>query len=92
MVLCRVLEKKSPLHYLSIKSKGERREPAGNLGIKGSREVELECLSHSSVTGLGHALKRFMRASLLDQLESCGLVTVGIDGCGWQWEMESSWN
>lgn len=31
-------------------------------------------------------------ASLLDQLESRGLVTMEIDGCCWQWEKESSWN
>ena len=33
-----------------------------------------------------------MHASLLGQLEIRGLVTMGIDGCCWQWEKESSWN
>lgn len=32
--------RKTALHCLSTSWKGERREPCGNLGIKGSREVE----------------------------------------------------
>lgn len=77
--------------------KEERREPSGSLGIKGSREIEWECLRRAGrVPGAWVTLPRAsvcsMPASLLDQLESRGLVTMGIDGCCWQREKESSWN
>lgn len=41
--MCGALGKQS-LHCLSTSLKGQRREPCGNLGIKGSREVEWECV------------------------------------------------
>ena len=53
IVLCRVLGKRLS-HCLSIRllRNGERREPAGNLGIKGCGEVELECLKNEAAIGL----------------------------------------
>lgn len=96
MVLCGALGKQS-LHCLSTSLKGQRREPCGNLGIKGSGEVEWECWRHTGrvpevwVT-LPCASFCSMPASLWGQLESRGLVTMGIDGCCWQREKQSSWN
>lgn len=94
--------RKSPpsLSRHSVEGREERTEPLGNLGIKGIREVELECLNNQAVVGLvpgvwvmlSCASLCSMHASLLDQLEIRGLVTMGIDGCCWQWEKESSWN
>lgn len=64
-----------------------------NLGIRGSRGVELECLNNEAATGsvpgvwaCSHVLLLQHTCLPSDQLETCGLVTMGIDGCCWQRE------
>lgn len=80
------------LHFVSASGWGVRGKQSGSVNWEAGRHcwsVKAPswdcCLVSSCVLPL-------LCASLLDKLQSCGLVAMGIDGCCWQREKESSWS